>query len=263
MTRLLASVADLQELNRAAQEGADILDLKDPRAGALGAWQQGRIAQAVALVKTWPVRSPLSATIGDLPMEPSIVSARVAETWSCGVDYVKIGLFPDGDPIGCLMALTLESLRGARLVAVLFADLWPDFRLLDAIAHAGFAGAMLDTAGKSAGGLLQHKTLNEVAHFIDNARRLGLLTGLAGSLCLADIPLLLPLRPDYLGFRTALCAGGNRGGVLDSAALAAVRAACQSPKPSGPYNGPAVCTYVAEPYDRDVEGVTGSPLSRG
>lgn len=234
MTRLLTSVADLDELALAAEGGADILDLKDPKAGALGAWPLERIALATARSRTspvsGPVRPPLSATVGDLPMVPALVAARVAETRSCGVDYVKVGLFPAGDPAGCLGALAPEARRGTRLVAVLFADLWPadsllNARLLPDIARAGFAGAMLDTAGKGAGGLLRHKTIPEVARFIDAARDLGLMTGLAGSLTLADIPVLRRLEPDYLGFRTALCGGGNRGGALDPAALAAVRSA--------------------------------------
>ncbi len=229
MTRLLASVADLEELVLAARGGADILDLKDPTAGALGAWPQERIASAVALARSWPARPPLSATIGDLPMVPTIVAAQVAETRSCGVDYVKVGLFPTDDPGGCLAALAPEARRGTRLVAVLFADLWPDARLLPEVARAGFVGAMLDTAGKNAGGLLRHRTPGELTRFIDEARTLGLLTGLAGSLTLSDIPVLRRCEPDYLGFRTALCAGGDRRGALDPAALAAVRSAMPAP----------------------------------
>ena len=228
MTGLLASVATLDELALAAEGGADILDLKDPAAGALGAWPPARIADAVARTGTWPERPWLSATIGDLPMIPATVTARVAETRACGVDFVKVGIFPEGDPVGCLTALAAEARRGTRLVAVLFADLWTDFPLLEVVARARFAGAMLDTAGKTAGGLLRHKTAHEVARFVDDARHLALLTGLAGSLTAADIPALLRFRPDYLGFRTALCAGGNRSGVLDPAALAAVRLAIPS-----------------------------------
>ena len=237
MTRLLASVATLDELAVAARGGADILDLKDPKAGALGAWPLGEIARAVAAVRLWPARPPLSATVGDLPMTPAAVTAPVAETWACGVDYVKIGLSPSGDPAGCVAALAPQARRGARIVAVLFADLWPDAdRLLPGIARAGFAGAMLDTAGKGAGGLMRHKTAGELARFVEKARRLGLLTGLAGSLGLEDIPSLMPLAPDYLGFRTALCAGADRGGALDPTALAAIRDAVltlYSPLPSG------------------------------
>lgn len=224
MTRLLASVATLDELAVAARGGADILDLKDPKAGALGAWPLDEIARAMAAVRLWPVRPPLSATVGDLPMAQAAVTEPVAETWACGVDYVKIGLSPSGDPAGCVAALAPQARRGARIVAVLFADLWPDAdRLLPGIARAGFAGAMLDTAGKGAGGLMRHKTAGELARFVEKARRLGLLTGLAGSLGLEDIPSLMPLAPDYLGFRTALCAGADRGGALDPTALAAIR----------------------------------------
>ena len=48
MTRLLASVATLDELALAARGGVDILDLKDPKAGALGAWPLNGIARAVS-----------------------------------------------------------------------------------------------------------------------------------------------------------------------------------------------------------------------
>ncbi|GAA4252600.1 hypothetical protein GBZ26_04805 [Azospirillum formosense] len=226
MTRLLASVASLEELTLAARGGADILDLKDPKTGALGAWPLDGIVRAVDATRQRPVRAPLSATVGDLPMDPIIVAGRVSETWACGVDYVKIGLFPSGDPAGCVAALAPEARRGARIVAVLFADLWADLgTLLPDIARAGFAGAMLDTAGKGSGGLLRHTTKDELARFLAQAHSHGLLTGLAGSLRLDDIPNLLPLAPDYLGFRTALCSGADRGGALDPAALATVRGA--------------------------------------
>ena len=36
--RLLASVATLAEVDLALAAGADLIDLKDPEAGALGAW---------------------------------------------------------------------------------------------------------------------------------------------------------------------------------------------------------------------------------
>lgn len=234
MTRLLASVASLEELTLAARGGADILDLKDPKTGALGAWPLDDIVRAVDTARQWPVRAPLSATVGDLPMDHAAVAGRVAETWACGVDYVKIGLFPSGDPVGCVEALAPAARRGTRIVAVLFADLWSDpGTLLPDIAKAGFAGAMLDTAGKGSGGLLRHKTMDELARFLAQAGGYGLLTGLAGSLSLEDVPLLLPLAPDYLGFRTALCGEGNRGGALDPTALAAVRDAV----PRHPVNG--------------------------
>jgi (5-formylfuran-3-yl)methyl phosphate synthase len=50
------------------------------------------------------------------------------------------------------------------------------------------------------------------------------MSGLAGSLRLADVAPLLALAPDYLGFRGALCEAG-RTSVIDPERVRAVRAA--------------------------------------
>ena len=109
------------------------------------------------------------------------------------------------------------------MVAVMFADQAPDMALLPRLRDCGFAGAMLDTAGKEPGGLRTHLADHALSGFVEQSRRLGLLTGLAGSLRRDDIPPLLALKPDYLGFRGALTLAGRTTG-LDPQALAAVRA---------------------------------------
>ena len=83
---------------------------------------------------------------------------------------------------------------------------------------------MLDTAAKHGRNLRQLLDAERLGWFTRWCRERALLCGLAGSLTLGDIDALLETRPDYLGFRTALCAGGERAGVLDEAAVAAVRA---------------------------------------
>jgi dihydroneopterin aldolase len=59
--------------------------------------------------------------------------------------------------------------------------------------------------------------------FVTQARTHGLTVGLAGSLTAADVPVLLPLAPDLIGFRGALCLG-PRSASLDLAACATIRA---------------------------------------
>jgi uncharacterized protein (UPF0264 family) len=110
-------------------------------------------------------------------------------------------------------------------VAVLFADRWPYPGAPEALARAGFEGVMVDTADKSAGGLRRHLDEAALHGFLREAAAFGLFGGLAGSLARADIPALLALGPDVIGFRGALCAGGARTAGLDPAALRAVRAA--------------------------------------
>ncbi|RXF74612.1 (5-formylfuran-3-yl)methyl phosphate synthase [Hansschlegelia zhihuaiae] len=231
MTGFLASVATLNEMEVARAGGADIVDLKDPAHGALGAWDVAALQKAVPLWWSWPDPKPrLSATVGDRPMEPEALLAAVERVASKGAPMVKLGIFPGGDPVACFSALRSVA-EETDLVAVFFADAAPDFDLLPEIAAAGFAGAMVDTADKSSGGLRRHLGDAELGAFVRRARALGLMTGLAGSLKLEDIAPLTALRPDYLGFRGALCAGA-RTGRMTEAAVARIRSAVNARRPS-------------------------------
>ncbi len=221
MTALLASVRSAAEAQIALAAGVDIIDLKEPRQGVLGALPAPVIRAAVARVAG---RRPVSATAGDLPMVPAVVGQTAARIGALGVDFVKVGIFPGGDLEGCLDALGHEAARGLKLVAVLFADLEPDPGQIESLAARGFAGVMLDTAEKRGGGLRRHLDDAALRRFVLRGKASGLFTGLAGSLRLVDVGALLELGPDYLGFRGALTAGG-RGAALDPAAIAALRRA--------------------------------------
>ncbi len=219
MTLFLASVRDEAEAVIALLAGADIIDLKEPRRGALGALDPDTTRGIVSLIAG---RVPVSATIGDLPMHPETIGDAVLNKAACGVDYVKFGLFPDGDPRRCLAALHPLALR-VPLILVLFADRLPDFDAVAAAAAMGAAGLMLDTADKGSGSLRAHLDPVELKSFVTQAKSHGLTVGVAGSLTAADVPELLPLAPDLLGFRGALCFG-HRGASLDPAACATIRA---------------------------------------
>jgi (5-formylfuran-3-yl)methyl phosphate synthase len=219
VTRMLASVATQGEVAQALALGADLIDLKDPGRGALGAWPLDAIPAVVRLVGG---RKPVSATIGDLPMRPMLLAEAAERTAGTGIDIVKVGFFPGGDRAGCIEALGGLARRGVQLVAVLFADRERDLSLVPALAAAGFHGVMLDTADKRAGGLRDHLDDAELDRFVRLGRRSGLLTGLAGSLGLDDVAPLAVLRPDYLGFRGALCRGAERMAGLEPAAFQAI-----------------------------------------
>jgi uncharacterized protein (UPF0264 family) len=219
MSRFLASVRSPAEAIVALAGGADIIDIKEPASGALG-----RVASATlaAILGAIGGRRPASATIGDVPLLAEPVLSAVVETAASGVAIVKIGFFA-GDLATTLTALRPLTRDGTRLVAVLFADRAPDLaNIVPACAEAGFLGVMLDTAQKGSGPLTRHLTLPALADFVSLTRRHGLISGLAGSLRLADIPALAPLGADYLGFRSALTVGA-RDDALDPAALRAVR----------------------------------------
>ncbi|MBM3395623.1 MAG: hypothetical protein FJY37_13515 [Betaproteobacteria bacterium] len=222
MTRMLASVTNVAEAVMAMEAGVDLVDLKDPSKGALGALDPHIAADVVAAVGSF---ASTSATIGDFPdMDPVAVRDAVQRTAELRVDYVKIGFWGSPRDLDCATALQPLT-RNQRLVAVLFADLPHATTLIDSLASAGFSGAMYDTANKLASPLRLLKSEMQLALFVRRVRNLGMLCGLAGRLRLADVAPLLALRPDYLGFRGALCHAGSRTSGLDPQALAAVRSA--------------------------------------
>lgn len=220
MTGLLASVRNVDEACIACAGGADIVDLKDPARGALGA-----VAPSVlrAVCRRLRGRCLLSATAGDVPMAVEPLRRALERTAGGGVDLVKIGLPRLDRHRDCLRALHAAARAGVRVVAVLFAEQTPPLWLVDELAAAGCHGVMLDTADKNAGGLLRHRTPAQLDAFLLRARRHGLLNALAGSLAPGDIAALLPLAPDYLGFRGALCERGARTAALSPQAVRRLR----------------------------------------
>jgi dihydroneopterin aldolase len=221
MSALLASVMSISEAWTALECGADIIDLKDARHGALAALPAAQVRAIRAAVGE---RALVSATTGDLT-EPWPRQQACAQEWrAIGVDVIKMA---------CPTTLDVARTRiefmgrlaagGAALVAVLAADAGlPDDDLLLALAGAGVRGVMLDTTDKRIGlrDWLPHAAL---AQFVADARNFGLAVGLAGGLTRADVTPLLALQPDYLGFRGALCRGAARGGAIDPSAVRAIR----------------------------------------
>ena len=117
MTRMLASVTSATEALLALELGADIIDLKDPHSGALGALALSRLREIVAAIDG---RRPLSATIGETPDDPVDLRQRILATARTGVDIVKIGIATNRTPIASWHGMTWTPVS-TRLVAVLFA----------------------------------------------------------------------------------------------------------------------------------------------
>ena len=221
MTGFLASVNCLEEADIAFQAGADVIDLKEPARGVLGAVPISTLREVVRFIAR---RSLVSATVGDLSGDPEVASEAVAEVAATGVDIVKVGLFDKENRIAFFQALAAQAQSGARLVVVLFADREPEPEtVLVAIAEGGLMGVMLDTVDKQGRSLRDCCTDLQLAAFVRRGKELGLVTGLAGSLRNEDIEPLLHLGPDYLGFRGALCSGRSRHQAIDLMAVRAIR----------------------------------------
>jgi uncharacterized protein (UPF0264 family) len=225
MTGMLASVNSLSEALLVLSADVDIIDLKQPALGALGALDIATVKQIVAGIYG---RCPVSATIGDLPVLPDPVFNAVKSMAETGVDYIKIGFFPGDDWRGTVKKLSALTQQNRALIAVLFADTQPDFAIMSLLKEAGFTGVMLDTVNKQKGSLTELMAKMEIGQFVTQAKAHELLCGLAGSLRLADIPALMPYQTDYLGFRSALCLEHNRVGQLNKRAVMQIREAIKN-----------------------------------
>ena len=219
--RLLVSVVGAGEVQAALDGGADIVDVKNPAEGSLGA-PVPALLRAVRSQVAAP--AALSVALGDAPHLPGTMALAAAGAAACGADYVKVGLLGSARPEQALDLLTAvrraaeEARPGTRLMAAAYADavrvgaLPP--RDLPAVAReAGCHGVMLDTAVKD--GVSTFAALGEdgVAAFLAAARDLGLVTALAGALGPADLERALRLGADIVGVRGSACEGGRRGTV--------------------------------------------------
>ena len=218
--RMLASVRSAEEALFALQAGADLIDAKEPYAGTLGAVPEETLRAIVAAVGG---RRPVSATVGDLPLEAGRLGQAARRVADCGAGFVKVGVFEQPFEMSVLQALP-PALPGVALIAVLFADRSPTLQMAEELVAAGWHGVMLDTADKDAGSLRDWTDEDWLAEFVRRARAAGLLVGLAGSLGPDDVRPLAALGPDYLGFRGALCAGADREECLDPGRVRAIRA---------------------------------------
>jgi uncharacterized protein (UPF0264 family) len=224
--RVLVSVRTVAEALVAAQAGVDFIDLKEPRAGALGALPVEAVREIVGILRSSAPHIPISATVGDIELAhgPSSMQSlpqsiqralSVARAIAaCGVDLVKIGV-PGGEAtrdaalawLGAMRAAIHHQTIGAPVLPVLLADAGIDTAVLQAACQGPFAGIMLDTAAKRSGSLFDCMTVSDLQDFITTARRAGRMAGLAGALRMQHMGLLRTLAPDFAGFRSAVCAG--------------------------------------------------------
>ncbi|MEM5339488.1 (5-formylfuran-3-yl)methyl phosphate synthase [Paraburkholderia azotifigens] len=228
--RMLASVRNLDEARDAARAGADLIDLKEPGAGALGAVAATRIAHIVQSLRADYPHLPISAAIGDLrPGDDADLVFRASQAGRGGVDYVKAGVPADSGSfdIACRTLATMRDLHW-NMVPVLLVDNGLDLRVVERASELRFAAVMVDTATKKRGNLFHCVPLAVLDSMVQIARVHDVMAGLAGSLLSGHVPLIRALGPDIAGFRTALC-DGSRTGRLNAARVRDLRAQLAGP----------------------------------
>jgi len=216
-TGLLVSVRSAAEAELALAGGADLIDVKEPRRGSLGAaepavWNEVRLAVAG--------RIPVSAALGELLADFRADYLKQAR----GLSFAKVGLAgctATGDWAARWSRVMRALPAGVQPVAVLYAD-WRTARspsveeLLPIAASLRSPYLLLDTFDKSAGRLLDHLSLDQLAILSEQAAMHHMRLVLAGSLDEVAIRRLAPLRPAYFAVRGAAC-GSDRTQAIELA----------------------------------------------
>ncbi|MHA2061900.1 MAG: (5-formylfuran-3-yl)methyl phosphate synthase [Candidatus Sifarchaeia archaeon] len=226
--RLLISVINREEAINAINGGTDILDIKNPKEGSLGAnfpWIIKSISEEVHEIAK---DVEISATIGDAPYKPGTMALAALGCTVSGADYVKVGLFDttaESQAVEVMKSVSKAVKDYNSDVKVVCAGYSDSYRIKSvppsAIPNIALDSeadiAMLDTGVKDGKSLLDFMSLDQLADFIDQCQKNGLLAALAGSLKEEHILKLLPLKPDIIGVRSVVCTSFDRlNGNLDS-----------------------------------------------
>lgn len=217
MVLLLVSVRDAEEALLAVRGGADVVDVKNPEEGSLGAGFPWVISEVRGVV---PPHLPVSAAIGDFPHLPGSASLASLGALQAGADLVKVGLRgsrTEEQVLSLLRAVvrTVRYFGRGEVVACAYGDFeragtLEPLRLPELAKEAGSWGVMLDTAVKDGRPLTSFLSRAELEEFSERARSLGLKVALAGALGEEEIPKLAPLA-EVIGVRGAACLLGRGG----------------------------------------------------
>ena len=230
--RLLVSPMNVEEARAALAGGADIIDVKNPKEGSLGAnfpWAIRAVADVARGI------APVSATIGDLPFKPGTASLAALGAAVSGAEYVKAGLLGAKD-----QAQAVEMLEGIvravkdydpkkKVVASGYSDFLragclSPLLLPQAAASAGADLVMVDTAVKDGRPTFDFMSEAELEQFISLGHSEGLEVALAGSIGFAHLDLLKRLQPEIIGVRGIVC-GGDRSSSVQAELVAEVKIA--------------------------------------
>jgi uncharacterized protein (UPF0264 family) len=229
--RLMISVTSEEEARAALLGGAEILDVKNPSEGSLGA-QSPETIRGIRALSSGNVE--ISAAIGDMPNLPGTAALAALGAASCGADYIKVGLYgaQSEAEAGFLLCEVRKAVRDfeASVIAAAYADyqragtINPEC-LPRIAASAGAGGCLLDTAIKDGHTLFDFILPSMIRLLADQAHADGLLFGLAGALSDRDLPMAGELGIDVVGIRTAACRDNQREGTLDAGRVRKLREA--------------------------------------
>ena len=185
----------------------DIIDIKDIDDGALGYVGDDQIKLITNKIK----KRVLSVTAGNQvhPNNYSMID-RIKLLNSLDVEYIKIGIF-DLKHIKEheLFLKKIESLN-IKKVGVLFADRTLDMNQIMNVSKLNYDGLMIDTVDKSSKCTLDLLNNDLLNNFVAECHSSNKFCGISGSMTYENIEYAMSFKPDFIGYRGALCSSSNR-----------------------------------------------------
>lgn len=215
---LLISPINHEEALESIEGGADIVDVKNPKEGSLGAnfpWVIKDIREIT------PENMLVSATLGDVPYKPGTVSLAAMGALVSGADYIKVGLYgPKNYEEGLeVMKNVVKTVKDVNPNSTVVASGYADAHRVDAVSpwdipkiakDSGADLAMLDTAVKDGKTLFDFLDMDDLKKFVDEGHKYGLKVALAGSVKKDQLKPLEDIGCDVVGVRGAACVDGDR-----------------------------------------------------
>lgn len=202
---LLISVKNIEEIKK-VRKYADIIDLKNPNDGALGAW---KINQLIKVTNIYQNKICLSATLGNI-YNNDIIFKELFKFDKIGLEYIKIGIFHDSinELEKFLNSLKYKKIQ-TKLVAVFFAENKKIISYLKKnigiFTNSKFNILLIDTLNKKSEGLLEIYTLEFLKSLVMSAKKNKIKIGLSGKIKKDQVLKLLNFNPSIIGLRSAVC----------------------------------------------------------
>lgn len=228
---MLISPINIEEVLETIKGEPDIIDIKNPIEGSLGANFPWLISQTHLKIQERNSKNEilgikkkieLSAAIGDFPFLPGSASLAALGAAVSGVNYVKIGMMgPKDKEMGIMMAKSVvravkDYNPEIKTVIAGYADQHLlnksiDPMLIPEITYeSGADVAMIDTAIKNGRSLFDHLPFLKIMEFKEIANSNNIEIALAGSLKFADLDKLSKLDPEIIGVRSMVCENFDR-----------------------------------------------------
>lgn len=228
MVKILISPINEEEIIETLKGEPDIIDIKNPKEGSLGASFPWIIKNAYCIINEYlksinfKKEIKLSAVIGDFPNLPGSASLAALGAAVCGADYIKIGLMGPSNEEEALNIIknVVKSVKEYDNNKKVVISGYADFKYIKKSINplilpklCNYASAdvvMVDTAIKNGKSLFDNLSINEIGEFIDISHEYNLEVAIAGSLKFEDLKIIKKLNPDIIGVRSMVCENFDR-----------------------------------------------------